>query len=170
MNQVITPKVQPCGPCQLVGRELFGFPLFSRWILIDACALGGVWKGEAFTFIAEEIWGKSVLEAEPFEWGENTKFKNALCRSSSCEWDDRAAFLLFITGILRLHLLISVCWLFALWFLRVLIRESRPGGFCFWVVLRKSKKNSLAPSLLFRIIVCYCFWMGLGFQMPGRTC
>lgn len=152
------------------GRGLFGFPLFSRRILIDACALDGVGKGKAFSFTSAEIWGKSVLEAEPFEWGENTKFKNALCCSSPCEWDDGAAFLLFITGKLRLHLLISLCCLFVLWFLGVLIRESHPGSCCFWVVLKTSKKNSLTPSLFFKIIVCYCFWVELGFQMPGRTC
>lgn len=124
------------------------------------------WKRQSFHFdFRGDLRKISVLEAEPFEWRENTKFKNALCRSSSCEWDDRAAFLLFITGKLRLHLLISVCWLFALWFLGALIRESRPGSCCFWVVLQMSKKNSLAPSLFFKIIVCYCFWMGLGFQM-----
>lgn len=151
------------------GRGFFGFPLSLCRILIDVCALDGVGKGKAFSFTSEEIWGKSVLEAELFEWRENTKFKNALCCSSSCEWDDGAAFLLFITGKLRLHLLISLCCQFILWFLGVLIRESHPGT-CFWVVLKTSKKNSLIPSLFFKIIVCYCFWVGLEFQMPGRTC
>lgn len=99
----------------------------------------------------------SGLEAGLFEWRENTKFKNVLNRSSSCERDDRAAFLLSITGKLRLHLLISVRWLFALWFLGVLIRERRPGSCCFWVVLQMSKKNSLTLSLFFKIIVCCCF-------------
>lgn len=105
------------------------------------------------------FWGDlrkvSVLEAGPFEWRENTKFKNALCHSSSCEWDDRAAFLLFITGKLHSHLLISVCWLFVVWFLGVLITESHPGSCCFWVVLQMSKKNShhLCFSKLLFVIV-----------------
>lgn len=154
MNQVITPKVRPCVLLLAFGRGLFGFPLFSCRILIDACALDGVGKGKAFSFTFEEIWGKSVLEAEPFEWRENTKFKNVLCCSSSSKWDDEAAFLLFITGKLHLHLLISLCSLFVLWFLGVLITILVVVAFgLFWKRARKTRSHHLCFSKLLFVIV-----------------
>lgn len=55
MNQVINLKEQALHSVSAFGWGLFGFSLFSCWILIDVCALDGVGKGKAFAFISEEI-------------------------------------------------------------------------------------------------------------------